>query len=164
MKLYEIHEEIERILDLAVDMETGEIKDDSFALALDKLEIELERKALDCAVVVRGMKAEVEVIQGEETRLRKRKEALRHDQERLKEYIARNLKPGDKYKDARATVYWSNSEGVKVSEDWQMELPEKYIRTETTRSPELQNIKAAIKRGEKVPGAELEKRSYLAIR
>lgn len=149
MNLYEINLEIEKTIQNAVDMETGEITGD--LSGLDSLQMAKDEKVDNIACYIKNLKAEAEAIRAEEKKLADRRRACENHAERLKRYLADNLQ-GEKFKSPRASVSWRKSESVIVEDIWK--LPEDYLRYKDPE-PDKTLIREAFKKGYDVEGAEL---------
>ena len=76
-------------------------------------------------------------------------------------YLEQFLEPGCKLKDARAAISWRKSEAVSCWADPQM-LPPDFQRVKV--EADLSAIKAALKDGQDVPGAELQTKQNIQIK
>ena len=102
MKLYEIDNEIQKILDnMEIDEETGEAVLD--VDALEALQLEREKKLEGVALAVKNLSAEAEAIKAEEDRLGNRRKAIVNRRDRMKEWLAQAL-DGGKLETARVRV------------------------------------------------------------
>ena len=89
MKLYEINQQLERLLELdterMVDTETGEILT---AEDIDQLKMDRVEKIEGCLVVYKNKMAETAAIEEEIKRLTERKATLKNKAQWLKGYVA----------------------------------------------------------------------------
>jgi chromosome segregation ATPase len=166
MKLYETYFEIERLWDLVAESIDGEGQDEAAILAeieqkLAEVEDELDTKALKIAAMVKNYRAEAEALKAEKLRLAKRQQSAEKTVEWLSRYLEQFLEPGTKLKDARSSIGWRRSEGVRLTVAPE-ELPEEYVRVKTEAN--LSAIKDALKAGDAVDGAILEERQNIQIR
>lgn len=158
MKLFQISERIEHLLNLSVD-ENGEINE----AALDELaELEEARdaKALAVAAYALGQEAEADAIEATAKRLRERAAKHRRHAARLREYIACNVPAGEKLADDRVEIAWRKSQAVRVVDE--SAIPDEHWRY--TREVDKAAIRDALKAGASVPGCELENRTSLVIK
>ena len=162
--LYEIEQEI---LD-CVDPETGEILD---AEKLDALQMEREKKLEGVALWVKDLKAEAEAVKAEADKLNARKKALENKIDGLKNWLLMAL-DGEKLNTPRCKVYQTHSQRVAIVGDekdliaWlerNTEDPREFIRY---KEPELRKdeIKKALKDGEKIEYAKLEETESVVIK
>lgn len=102
MKLYEIDNAIQAILDGGVDEETGEVLDIDLE-ALAGLQLAREQKLEGVALGIKNLGAEVAAIKAEEDRLAKRRKVLENRVTSLKSFLAQAL-DGGKLETARVKV------------------------------------------------------------
>lgn len=88
MRLYELTEQYEILMDMLCDEETDEqiIKD-----TLEAIDGEIEDKADNYAKIIRQMQVYVETLKSEEERLYTRRKSLENRSQRLKEVLQANL-------------------------------------------------------------------------
>ena len=159
MRLFEIPDAIEQIVNEGTDPETGEITEEAIA-ALDALEGEQEQKALYLGRMIIGERAEGEAVKAQADRLAKRAKSHTNRAARLERYISNNI--GDaSYRDSTVKIGWRNSEAVVIDDEGQ--IPETHS-TYQPRKPDKKLIKATISGGGKVPGARIEKRRNIQIK
>lgn len=162
MKLYEINNQIEELLSQVYDIAEsteGEIPG-YYSDILDKLNLDRDHKILDVARYVKSLNAESDAIKQESDKLYKRYKAIKNYSEHLKEYLKRNVNPGEKIKDNNTFLTWRKSEGVLITDE--NIVPENYYKIE--RKVQLSSIKRDIKNGFNIPGAKLEQRTNLQIK
>lgn len=168
MRLYDVAAEIEAVLLAGVDQETGEISDEALR-QIEELELERDRKALDLAAWVKGQEAEAEAIRQECERLSRRASVLTRRAERVRELLERVVPVGTKLSDPRAALSWRKSEAVEIRDErklveaWeQRELPAEVAGYKLIVSKLA--VKALLRAGQAVPGAELVQRHNLQIK
>lgn len=160
MRLYEINAALEELLN-QVDPETGELICDLDAL--EALSIEREEKLEGLALYVKNADAEAKAIREEEKALAERRRALENKAARAKDFLDQNL-AGEKFQTARVAVSYRKSEQVEVSMGFFTEKAnERFLRY---KDPEADKtaIKAALKNGETVPGAELVSKTNMILK
>ena len=161
MKLYEINEALEALLD-QVDPDTGELMCSSGAL--EALLMAREDKLEGIALSVKNDRAEAEAIYAEIDNLSKRARALKNRAERKEDFLGRMLN-GEKFKTSRVAVGYRTSVAVELSSeflDWALK-EDKYLRYKDPE-PDKTAIKAALKAGEAIPGAEIVTKTNMQIR
>ena len=161
MRLYEIADEIERILAREVDHETGEITDATFA-ALERLEMERDRVALAVGAYLKGELAEADAIDREADKLRERGERHRRRGLKLMEYLEQHCEPGKKLSDRVCEISWRKSTAVVVDDE--THIPRQYIREKITVAPDKKALRGDLQLGKEIEGARLEHRQNLVIR
>ena len=163
MTLYEI----DNAILACTDQETGEIIDGD---ALNQLQMEREKKLEGVALWIKDLNAEAEAIAKEVRALSDRKKAAENKAERLKAWLAEALE-GEIFKTSRVRISYSHSTRLNVTDEQSvvnyiqthyME-PEEFLRFQL---PEIRKdaVKAAIKKGEKIPGACIETAESVVIK
>lgn len=160
MRLYEINAALEALLE-QVDEETGELTCD--LEQLDALMMERDEKLEGLALYCKNADAEAKAIREEEKALAERRRSLENKAERVKGFLAEQL-AGEKFSTPKVAVSYRKSEQVEVSAAFFTdESNERFLRF---KDPEADKtaIKAALKAGEKVPGAEIVTRTNMSIK
>ena len=112
-----------------INPETGEIPED-WAEFLDAIQGQRDIKALNIARWIKSMEAEAEAIKTEKTKLAQRQSAIETKSERVRNWLARFVQPGEKLKDANTAIGWRKSSSVEVlREDNLPEAAFKIVRT-----------------------------------
>lgn len=166
MTLYEINRNIEDAIDAmlnSVNEETGEV-DDAAANALAELQEAREQKLDNIGAYLKNLKVEADALTEESKALKSRADRKKKDIEKLKEYVVTCMgKEGlSKFESTRVKFSFRASQKVEVSDE--DALPLIWKREVIKYEPDLEKIKAAIKAGETVPGAELVDRQNLQIK
>ena len=162
MTLYELKENFLAALDgITVDEETGE------ALGLDALDAvsaDLDEKLEQTALYRKTVAAEAEAIRAEIEALTDRLRAKQKKLLALDGYIGDTMHACGKERldTARVSLSFRASESV-METDAQL-IPAAYWRETVKREIDKAKIKAAIKAGEVVPGAEIVKKQNLQIK
>lgn len=159
MKLYELTEAYERILELAEQLDDGSMKD-----TLDSLNDAIEVKAENTAKVIRQLDASAEMLKTEINRLTERKQAIENNTRNLKRYLQESLeKVGmEKVKGELFTVaIQNNPQSVEVLDE--SKIPKDYF---VEQEPKLKKhlLLASLKQGEEIAGVELKQTRSLRIR
>ena len=159
MKLYEIQEQIEFLLNL-ID-EDGTIEESSFA-QLEELAIAEEDKLENIGLLLKNWAAEAKAIREEEKNLATRRRAIENQTERLKEYAGNYLLKSNRseFKTAKVRLSFRKSTAVQIDEDEL--IPDEFwqVKKEVSRSL----ISKALKEGQTVAGCRLEERQNLQVR
>ena len=152
--LYEIEEDILS----CVDMETGEIIDES---RLDALEMEREKKIESVILWRKDILAEMEAVKAEAKKLSDRGKSLEKKAEQLKGWAEHAL-GGEKFKTERCSVSYRKSSGVVIDDihllpvDVWKDLQESWISKD--------KIKQFIESGKEIKGAHIEERQSIIIK
>ena len=162
MNLYEIDKSIQEAFEAAVDPETGEILDEEMVEKFEGLSIDREAKIENICLFIKNLKADAEALKAEKDAFAKRQKAAERKAESLSNYLKGYLdRKKWKAEDGRAVVSWRKSESVSVTDISQ--IPLTYL-TMADPAPNKTEIKAALKRGEEVPGAELVTNQNMIIK
>lgn len=150
MKLYEIDNAILE----CIDLETGEIIDID---KLNELQMERDAKIENVACWIKDLKAEAEAIKAEKQKLAERQKSAENKAESLKKWLAYALQ-GEKFKTAKCSVSFRNTETVEVTEERLENLMrggKDELLTYKDPEPNKTAIKQAIKAGLNVQGVQL---------
>lgn len=164
MRLYDIANEYQNILNELYDPETGEVNE-SALLKLEQVETSLDKKAIALASFIRNMDAEKEAIKAAKDQMALREKRLNKRIESLEEYLQSNMERCGishiscphfeiKLKKCPASVDVENEEMI----------PEEYKRIVTETRIDKVKIKEEISLGVVIPGASLKNRLRLEIK
>ena len=160
--LYEINSEIaalEALIDAYAAEHEGDIPEDLDS-RLETMKGIKNDKLLDLGRWVKNMEAEAEAVKVEKQKLAARQSALEHKAERIRQYIAASLQPGEKLADTNTVFSWRKSVSTEII-DAEM-IPDDFCAI--IRKPSATEIKAAIQSGKQVPGARLNEKLNLQIK
>jgi hypothetical protein len=152
MKLYEIKNEIELLIQSAVEYAAeheGELPE-NFDEQIDRLELEKADKISNIIRYIKNESGLADMLKHEEDVIKSRRQASEKKVEWLKNYLAYNC-AGEKYEDAFGKLSWRKSKAVDIYDS--SKIPEQYIRLE----PKILKlpIKEALENGAWVDGAAL---------
>ena len=159
MTIYEIDNEIMN----CIDMETGEVIDTE---KLNELQMERDAKIENVALWIKELKAEAEAIKNEKQALAERQRVAENKAESLKNWLAYVLN-GEKFKTAKCSISYRNSESVEVTEEGLEALMKDHedLLTYKTPEPNKKAIKDAIKNdGLTVAGVQLVQKTSTIIK
>ena len=151
--LYEINQSI---MD-CIDMETGEIID------IDQLhELQMDRtdKIRNIACYIKNLRSDAAQYDEEAKTFAARKKAAQTKAESLTAYLSSMLN-GEKVKDKEYSISWRKSESVNITDD--SLLPDTYLVPQPPKVDKA-GIKAALKAGTAVTGAELTEKNNIQIK
>lgn len=157
-KLYEIDDEIERILAQEVDPETGEITDSTLH-HLEALEMERDAKVLDVLAYAKGELREGEAVKAEADRLMRRAKIHLGRYERLCRYAQDHAEPGKEVSDHRTRVRWRKSKAVEIDDARQ--LPRDVMIV--SERPSKTKIGERLRQGLQVAGARFVERLHMQV-
>ena len=159
MTIYEIDNEIMN----CIDMETGEVIDTE---KLNDLQMERDAKIENVALWIKELNAEAEAIKNEKQALEERQRVAENKAESLKNWLAYALN-GEKFKTAKCSISYRNSESVEVTEEGLEALMRDHedLLTYKTPKPNKKAIKDAIKNdGLTVTGVQLLQKTSTIIK
>lgn len=160
MNLYELREEYLKTLDsIEVDEETGEV------LGMDLVDLlagAFEEKAESVALYIKELLADAKAIREEEKALADRRAKKERKAEAMKDYLANALLALDRQKleTPKVALSFRKSQSVEITDD--SLIPEDYIKYKP--AVDKTAIKAALKDGAFIPGAELRDAQNLQIK
>lgn len=162
MTLYELKQDYLAALDgITVDEETGEA---IFPAGFSELCESLDDKIESVALYRKTVAAEADAIRAEIKALKERRDAKDRKVEALDRYISGTMQNIGKnsFETARVALSFRSSEKVEATDE--ALIPAAYWRETVEREIDKAKIKAAIKAGETVPGAEIVRRQNLQIK
>ena len=151
--LYEINQSI---MD-CIDMETGEIIDID---QLHELQIDRTDKIRNIACYIKNLRSDAAAYDEEAKAFAARKKAAQTKAESLTAYLSSMLN-GEKVKDKEYSISWRKSESVNITDD--SLLPDTYLVPQPPKVDKA-GIKAALKAGTAVTGAELAEKNNIQIK
>ena len=153
MKLFEINEELENLIDFS----TGEITDIE---AFENLKMERQDKLKNIALLYKNCKSDIAQLKEQEKEFADRRKRCEKTMEWANATLELELN-GEKLMDEkkRFTTYYYPSTSTKT--DMEI-LPDEWKKT--TVAPMTKEIGEALKRGEKIEGAWLETNQSLVIK
>jgi hypothetical protein len=161
LKLYEIADIYLSALDGLADIE--DLPLEAIADTLEGLQCEFEDKALNVGRYIRNLEAEASAIEEAKKRMDVRAKAAARQAGRLKDYLKRELeRTGLKIKAPDLTLRLQNNPASVVVDD-EARIPEAFKHSEVVTKVLKLEIGKALKAGEAVAGAHLERSKRLVI-
>lgn len=159
MTLYEINNELERLMAEAVDEETGEINEVALE-QIENMQMAWEEKVENIGCYIKNLRADAEAIKQEKMNLGKRQQSMEHKADRLESYL-NEMMVGKTFNSPRLAISYRKSASVHCEDIFR--VPDEYLRY---KEPELDKkaVKEAIKNGEEVPGCYLEETRSMQIK
>lgn len=157
MTLYEINAQISAFLEENVDPETGDVLN---LAALGDLELERSVKLESYALAVKNFDAEIAALKAESDKLDERRRHAEKTRDRLKNVLLEELR-GEKMSTARVQITYRKTQSTEIVDI--SAVPEKFLIPQPP-TPDKTAIKAAIKAGENVGGAELRDNISMIIK
>lgn len=168
MKLYELTKEaqsLEELYLMAIDEETGEIKDATILEELERqLNSQLIEKSAGIIKVLRNSESMVEALKAEEDRLKRIRKSMENKEENFKKYIINNMLRMNvkKIETELGTISLRNSDAVEIYDETLID--EQYINTKIEKKADKTAIKKAIKDGIEIQGVRLITNVSLSVR
>ncbi len=168
MKLYELVSEEKKLSELfilAIDEETGEIRDNE---TLEELETELKNalvnKSEGIIKVIRNQESDLEMVTAEIERLTNLKNRIKKEIENFKSYVKFNMKKMDikKIETSLGNISLRQSTATEIYDE--ASLPKEFLKEKITYTPSKTEIKKAIESGQEVKGARLVVNTSLTIK
>lgn len=160
MNIYEIDSRMVAAFEAAIDQETGEILNEDALDEFQSLQMEWDDRIENMACYIKNLKAEAAAIKAEKDALAARQKVAERKAERLSRYLSGYLN-GMKFDSPKAKITWRKSEAVQV-DDISL-LPEQYL-TYAAPTANKTEIKAALKAGTEIPGAQLVQNMNMSIK
>lgn len=162
MKLYEINEAIARLMEqLTVDEDTGELAEDTDGILEQLHALELDRRSIleYLAKLVLNIRAEKTALKAEEQRLKSRRDALDHKEDRIMRVLDREC-AGARTSLGIATFGYRKTSHVEVSDAAKaVRWLKRHKYKDCFRVPEPEVAKIEVKKlinaGTKVPSCTL---------
>lgn len=154
MNLYEINQEILN----CIDLDTGEIVD---IAKFDELQLSLNEKLENIALWYKNLLADAAAYKAEKDNFAEKQKRATAKAESLKNYLDGALN-GKKFSTVKVDVSYRKSTSVEVID--QEAIPEQYLRTVTTVSPDKTELAKALKVGEHIDGVELKESQNIQIK
>ena len=150
--LYEMTGQYLALAELADDPDMPE---DALTDSLEGIEGEIEVKAQALLQVVAGMEGDTGAIDNEINRLQARKQVIQNRADRLRLYLHENMVISgiNKISCTLFQITLTKARPMVVVNDVSL-IPDKFIKTTTTKAPIKKDILAALKKGN-VPGCAL---------
>lgn len=159
MKLYELTESYNQVLEMAEQLDTETLKD-----TLDSIDEAIEIKVENTAKVVRSLESNVDIIDSEIKRLTAKKSTLNNNIKGIKSYMQESMEQvgKDKIKGQLFNVgIQNNPQSVNVLDEKKINL--NYF---VEQPPKLDKklLLADLKEGKEIKGVELQQTRSLRIR
>ena len=158
--LYEISTAYLDALENLEEDENGEIN----LLPLEEVNAELNNKLENIALYIKNCESMAKSIKEEEANLTARRKAYENKVEHLKDYLSSCMQfvGASKFETAKVKLSFRASESVEITN--QNEIPKDFLVEKVTVAPDKAAIKAAIKNGILIPGAEIVRKENLQIK
>lgn len=155
MKLFEINEEIESL----IDFETGEILDEE---RLHQLQLDKKEKLRNIAFVYLNAASDAKELDEQVKKFTARRNAAKATAAWAKETLAREL-DGKGMKEVEFTISYRKSEAVEVEDSAVNSLPPEFL-TPVAPKVDKTGLKAALKGGAVIAGVQLIEHKNIQIK
>lgn len=158
--LYEIDKAYQDALNATIDMETGEILDESGLDKLHELKMDFDKKVSNTACFIKNTNAEIDALDNEIKALQARKKAKKNTVDYLKGNLAKSM-DGKTYEDAKCKVSFRKSEQIVIADN--ADIPAKYLIAQEPKVNKAE-LKKCLKQGMEFYGVSLEEHSNIQIK
>lgn len=159
--LYEISQEILNCVQVedgtTVNVETGEVID---LEKLDALKMQKSEKVRNIALFIKNLKADAKAYKEEKEAFYARQKAAENKAAQLENYLSHVL-DGEKVKEKEFSISWRKSKAVNILDE--KKIPSDYLIQQAPKIDKA-GIRAALKDGGEVPGAELKENVSIQIK
>lgn len=167
--LYEIDGALLRMMEESVDPETGEFCPDQEAW--DRLQLEWKVKIENTALHIKDLEGDIAKYKAELKSQTERLTAVIRAMEKKADWLKGNLTrslEGQRFQTPRCDIRFRKSEAVTVTDEtatinWAKEFAPDVLRYKPV-TLSLADLKAEMKKGTEIPGAELTGRTNISIR
>ena len=164
MKLFEIANEYERLLDDIYDKDTGEVNLNAVE-TLDSLEVEAKEKGIAIATYIKNIDADRKAIEEAKKAMAERETALDNRVKYLTQYLQLNMeKFGITELSCPYFVVKLKKNPASVDDYNPSLIPDEYKRTVTEVKLDKRKILEDLKQGVVIPGAAIKQSNRLDIR
>ena len=164
MKLYEIANEYQNILEQTFDPETGEINEQAMA-RLDEVKTDIKEKGIAVASYIKNLDAERKAIEEAKKAMAEREARLNNRVTYLTNYLQSNMERcGIKEISCPYFVIKLRNNPVSVDDFAPDQIPDEYKRIVTEVKVDKKKIKEELLAGVVIPGATLRQNQRLEIR
>jgi hypothetical protein len=152
--LYELTKQQLELKALANDSDSPE----GFADTFEALEGQFNEKAVSVIHVVKNMDSDVEALDAEIKRLTARKKSINNKQDSIREYLRSNMEANEitKIECPLFSITLAKGRDIAVIDD-EDKLPDELIGITVVQKPDKAAILKALKAGDDVSGAHIEK-------
>lgn len=159
--LYEISQEILNCVQVedgtTVNVETGEVIN---LEKLDALKMQKSDKVRNIALFIKNLKADAKAYKEEKEAFYARQKAAENKAAQLENYLSHAL-DGEKVKEKEFSISWRKSKAVNILDE--KKIPSDYLIQQAPKIDKA-GIRAALKDGGEVPGAELKESVNIQIK
>ena len=164
MKLFEISGQYQKVLEEAINVETGEI-DETALMKLDEIKESAEQKGIAVASCIKNLMAEHEAVKSAKAAMAEREKRLEREVDWLRGYLKDNMEKCS-INEISCPYFIVKMKKNPPSVDVKDEslLPMEYIKEKTVLSIDKLKIHRDISAGHKIPGVELVQKNSITIR
>lgn len=163
MKLYEINQELEKIINVdgvSVDGETGEIIDEK---ALNALHMQRDEKIENIGCYILNLLSDAKQLEEESKKFKARADAAKNKAGWLKGYLTSQVKAGEKLDFTRCRIGWIKSKRV-IFTVAPEQLPDEFRTEKVTVTGNKTAMKKALTEGRGMEYARLEEVNNIQVK
>jgi len=162
--LFEIGEQLDELMDQAIDQETGELLPE-FEAEFDKLSELKETKQLSVGLYIKNLSSFIGAVKAEEKSLNERRKIAENHLNRLKQYLSNSL-DGETIKTPQLAITYRRSQKLEETADFDIELIEKNFPHLVRIKKELDKTKAKteVKNGIGIMGLVLNEYQNIQVK
>ena len=166
--LYQLTAEQQQALAAMTEMlEAGDIDEATLDNTMAGFAAELEQKVVGVAAHIRNMEAQAKAIKDAETEMATRRKRLNSQIEWYKNYLVENMNKAEitsVFNPQFEVKLKLNPASVVIDEAWAKVLPDVFMTTKVTSTPNKKAIKQAIESGDEVLGCTLVNKMTVSIK
>lgn len=173
MKLYDIHNELEKAYDEMIDKETGEILEDAYE-RFGKLKIDLTEKLENTACYIKNLASDAEALAKEEKTFSERKKVVQNKIKNLKKFLDGYMQFSNlpELKTSKCVISYRKSNSTNINDIDKFNefinakknkaLKEAIVKVEETVN--LTELKKLLDQKIKIPGAEIVENKNIQVK
>lgn len=160
--IYELKSDWEMLMNL---IEDGEFTEEDLQDTFESLQYDIEVKAENYGLVMKNLEAQVGGLDAEIKRLADRKATINNGIDRMKSNLQEIMIATDNKKFKTEHFSFSTRKSTSVAiQCATAELPDEFVVTKETKSPDKRLIGAKLKAGESIYGCELVEKESIQIK
>lgn len=155
VSLYKLTEQQRELKEVAGN---SDLPAEAFADTFNALEGQFNDKAASVMHVVQNMDSDVDALDAEIKRLTERKKVIKNKQDSIREYLRTNMEANEitKIECPLFSITLAKGRDVCVIDDADS-IPDDYVNVSVVQKPDKAAILKALKAGDDIPGAHIEK-------
>lgn len=162
MKLYEIDQQLESLIDSAISLETGEIINETLYNDILSLQLEKDAKIENLGLWVKNLESDAEQLKAEAKAFSERAKKAQNKADSLRGFLEKYL-AGEKYTSTKVAINFRKTKSIECNLDDITSLPAQFLRY---GEPTLNKTecKKFIEQGGTLNGIELVEKQSMTIK